>query len=84
MPAGAPGRKAFVTIDTGADDTSRLDAHFTSSSRLLLVVLLSSKRALQAVRQGCCFAKKQESPLRSWWSSVASVWIGAARHSLGR
>jgi hypothetical protein len=36
---------------------------------LPLLVQLSSEGACQAVRQGCSFAKKQESPLRPWSSS---------------
>ena len=36
---------------------------------LPLIVQLSSERACQAVRQDCSFAKKRQSPLRSWLSS---------------
>jgi hypothetical protein len=40
---------------------------------LLRFVRLSIERAIRAVRQDCSVAKKQESPVRFWSSSAASV-----------
>jgi hypothetical protein len=44
-----------------------------AGSSLPRVVRLSSERARQAVRQDCSFAKRQESPQRSWSSSISTV-----------